>query len=313
MAQLSNFVSGKKELQKRLKLKLLKSIKDNNRLPKDFPKSKAHYHLKPFILYGLVKRIGYGTWEITDLGKQVLSTKELQKTTYDTPFVTGKKELQKIRGHGFMWTLKLPSKAYLNPTQRKTITKGQILKNNVVKATIRGHNVHFCLRSVVIYFNKNESYIGSTANDSYKLALYEFQKIIQTIENIYNTSLRINKYYKFKLSKQHYGHLNNEFAVHYHKKGKFLRVEDKGKEWLIIDFSSNQYIEMETTDSDRAKYDMDTIITPTMNTLRHDPKILERLNAENEQMKAILETTQKAVKLLLEERDKSIAIDRFKY
>jgi hypothetical protein len=142
-----------------------------------------------------------------------------------------------------------------------------------------------------VYFNPDVSYLSSSAKDSYKEALFEFEKLINKLESLYRTSFRIKKHYKFKVAKQHYGDLNNEFAISYKKNNHAVRVYDEGKEWLNIDFSSKQYLETETVDSNRAKYDMDSIITPLMNTIRHKPKILsdheERLlKAEERLLKA---------------------------
>lgn len=303
-----------KTSSKSLKLNILRSISEQNKLPENISKSKLHYHLKPFIVNKLVKKVGYGVWELTTLGKYSLQLQQVQILSLDTSVVIGTSKVQKIRGHGFMWKLQLPKKAYLKTNKRLKLTKdAELLQNKTIKLKINDHIVHLGMRTIVIYFNKNKSYIGKTAKDSFKLAVYDFEKVLAKLEQLYKTSLKIKKTYKFKVCKNHYGHLNNEFATYYKEKGRTITILDKGKEWLTIDFSQKKFIETETIDSNQAKYDMDNIITPTMNTLRRDPFILKRLTEENNQLKIILEDTQKAVKILLEERHQSINIDRFKY
>ena len=292
----------KKTTSKNLKLTILKSISENNKLPENISKARCSYHLKSFLIGKLVRKVGYGTWEITDLGKRVIDLEQVKNYNLVTTFKPSNLKLlkkTKIRGHGFMWVLKLPARAWLSPKQRLKILKdGVETGNKTIKATIKGHKVHFCARSIIIYFNPNESYVGQSAKDSYKLALYEFEKLITLFEKIYAVSLRINKRYKFKVARQHYGDLNNEFAVHYKQHNKSLRVFDEGKVWLTLDFSSKQYIEAETVDPERAKYDMDAIITPTMNTLRHDPLLLQRLQKENQELKELILDMQQSIKLI---------------
>jgi hypothetical protein len=303
-----------KTTSKSLKLNILRSILDDNKLPENISKSKLNYHLKPFIVNKLVERVGYGVWRLTKLGKATLDLKQLQILSLDTSFVIGNLKFSKIRGHGFMWKLKLPKKAWFPLNKRKSLLRDYSeLQNKTIKLLINNNIVHLGLRTIVVYFNKNKSYIGRSAKDSYKLALYDFEQVLRKLENIYNCSLRIRKHYRFKVCKNHYGHLNNEFAVHYKEHGKSLIVRDEGKEWLSLDFSQKRFIEAETIDSERAKYDMDNIIVPTMNTLRHDPYLLKTLKKENEEIKLILKDTQDALKVLLEERRTSFNIDRFKY
>jgi len=307
-----------KTSSKKLKLYIISTIKNKNKLPDDVAKNKCNYHLKPFLKAGLVIKKGYGVWELTKKGEVYLDKKELQLLSLDTSFVIGKTKVQKIRGHGFMWKLKLPSRAYYSQEQRIKLLKRAKkeclpLHNKTIKTTIRDHKVHLAGRSIIIYFNKEISYIGKTALDSYREALFEFNKLINILERYYGVSLRIRKNYKFKVCKNHYGDLDNEFAVHYRKEGQFVRVFDEGKEWLVIDFSDNKFTETETTQTGRAKYDMDNIITPTMNTLRHDPHLLKNLKEENEELKKMFADTQKIVRHLLEKEGSAINFDTFKY
>ena len=314
-----------KQVQKRsskdLKLYIIKSIFESNKLPDGISKSRCNYHTKPFLKEGLIEKRGYGVWCLTKKGETLLNTKQLQKLSLDTLVVPGglsKSKKQIIRGHGFMWKLKFPEKAHCDLDYRKRLLKRNKrdyieLNNKNLKISIRDHKVHLGLRAAIVYFNPDISYYGKSALDSYKEALLEFNKVIKVIEGIYSKSLRIRDLYKFKVCKNHYGDLNNEFAIHYKNKGKFVRVYDNGKEWLVMDFSDKKFIEAETTSSDRAKYDMDNVISPTMNTLRDDPGIIKRLDEENRILKESLRTLQESVKFLMDREGRSINREKFIY
>jgi len=312
----------KQEVQKRssknLKLYLLEQIFLNHRLPKDIKKNIANYHLKPFLVNKIIDKKGYATWQFTKLGLYLYENKQLQIYQRHNAFVTHKKPKTKIRGHGFMWTVKLPHKCTLSSEKRYNLLKRHnfeitTLDKGKQKVFIRGHNIHFNTQSLTIYFDKTMSFIGKSASESYKLAVFELEAIIKRAEKVYGTSLRIKKRYKFKIGRQHYGHLNNELALHYNKQNKFVRVFDNGKEWLTMDFSDKQYIEAETLDKDKAIYDQDAVIQPFMNTIRHDPNILTKLVKDNQQLKELLDSNQQMLKVLLEERKKAESFNSFKY
>ena len=312
--QLQNLTS------KKLKLYIIKTIFEQNKLPKEVPKNKVHYHLKPFLKNKIVEKKGYGTWQLTKLGRYLWESKQLQILKRDNSFQARKnsKQKTKIRGHGFMWTLQIPHRCQLNSEKRRKLAQSQgfqpiELDKGKQKIFIRGHNIHLNQRSITVYFDKTLNFMGKSANESYKAALFEFEQVIRKAEKIYNSSLRIKGFYKFKVSRQHYGHLDNEMAIHYKNNNRFVRVFDRGKEWLVMDFSDKQYIEAETVDTERAKYDQDSVIQPFMNTIRNDPQIMDKLKKENEELKKIMSDTQEMVKTLMQERNKSINIDRFIY
>jgi hypothetical protein len=310
-----------KTSSKILKLNILKTISEHNKLPENISKSKLNYHLKPFLINKLVEKSGYGTWQITELGKATLNLKQVQILSLVAPVVIGTSKVKKIRGHGFMWKLQLPTKAYLSLENRKKLLRDYSeLHNKVLKTEIKGNIVHLGNKTVIIYFNKHKSYLGRTANESFKSALFDFEKVIHKLENIYHTSLKIRKSYKFKVCRNHYGQLNNELARTYKEAGRTITIADNGRDWLTIDFSQKKFIETETIDSERAKTDMDAIIIPFFNDLRKEPHIISKIRLDNQEIKEELMKTQENLKLavsiikqLAEERNTSIDIDRFKY
>jgi hypothetical protein len=308
-----------KTSSKNLKLYIITSIKEQNKLPSDVPKNKCSYHLKPFLKAELIEKKGYGVWELTDKGKKIINLKQLQKQKLYTLPKSRKiknSKVQKIRGHGYRWHIKLPARAYYSINKRIKVCdiaklKYRKLNNGVIATEILGHKTHLANRSINVWINPDVSYLGSSASESHREALFDFKKIISILERRYGVSLRINKRYKFKTSFKHYGDLGNDFAKEYRKNKDSLRVFDNGKEWLVIDFSEGKFEELETTDNERNIYDMDSVITPTMNTLRHEPNLLCRLRDENQELKEMLLEVQKVNKLLLSEHQKSVNMQRF--
>jgi hypothetical protein len=298
-----------KTSSKNLKLYIISTIKNRNKLPDDVKKNVCSYHLKPFLKAGIVHKKGYGVWEITKKGELYLNKKELQKQGLVTSTRVGKTTLKKkIRGHGFKFKFKLPSRAFYSPEKRMKVChmgklSALLLHNKNIKITIRDHIVHLGLRTVCIYFNKELSFMGGSASKSYKEALFEAEKVFKRIEKIYGVNLKIRGNYRFKIFGQHYGDLENAFAIKCQRNKQFVRVFDEGKEWLIIDFSDNAFREMETVQNDRAKYDMDYIITPFMNKLHKDPKILDKVENKLLRMEKIIERQNNIIEVLVNKQE----------
>jgi len=116
---------------------------------------------------------------------------------------------------------------------------------------------------------------------------------------VYGSSVRIRSSYKFHIVQNHYGDLNNEFAVEARKSGQYVRVKDSsGKAWLLMDFSDGSIVEAETISSSTAKYDMDIVITPFMNKLRSNPKILDLLESDVSRITSLLVKQQSVINSL---------------
>jgi len=304
--------------------RVIKSINSKNRLPKD--KSRQYYsrYVKTLKINGLIERKGYGVWEITKLGREVLNLKDVNKTNLDTivkPAIKKNKlsdsqTIKFVRSHGFMWQIKTPSfllKSKLFKILEKKSFNPLINGNSQIQFYLWGHNIKLSNRSIIINFDKDTYYKSNTAKQGYKTAVYELERLIKRIESILNLNLKYKNGYKFKPCKKHFGNVNNEFAGYYNNKKTFVSILDKGKEWLLIDFSDNKFIELETVDNDRNIIDNDFVIAPFMNKLRNNPEIINKLESENKRLIQLIEDQQKIVSYLLEKDQKSINIDKFKY
>ncbi len=198
--------------------------------------SNLSYYLDKLKKQGIIRRIGYGTWEIL---------KELQipiKSTKDTLPQQLKKPKKETRGHAFIWKVKLPN--IHKWSDRIDILKKHNIDFELVGITkrtpriiIKGKKVWLANTHLTIY--DSDSYFGTNAVESKKLAIDSLLTILRAIENRLQISLQINKNYYFNVRRSHYGLINNALAIQCDKTGKKIYVyNDKGL-WFLIDNSLN--------------------------------------------------------------------------
>jgi len=208
------------------------------------------YYLRRLKEQNLIKKIGYGTWQILNNFEKKEVKKQPKILTHNP---------KNIRGHGFMFKLKIPKIFRWNQREKYFIKKGIKYKNihsNGHSLEILGKKVHLFNNSIIIY--DKYSYIAELAQDSKSLAIYEFKKIIKRLETMLQISLRLNKQYKFKVLKEHYALIKNCMARQYNNEGKKLNVYNSDGLWLIIDNSFNLH-ELEVQ-KNRAKNDSQCVI-----------------------------------------------------
>lgn len=256
-----------------------------------------NYYLKPLRINGIIKKVGYATWDI-DIEKLKAQTckknlKSTPRVTRDTPpeflhvepkkflHVLNNKKLKElvktpdtVRGHGFVITLEIPERQnwkdrkeilIRTKTEYKDIPQGQRIEVN-------GRKVWLTNDSVVVYMGSH-SYFSQTAREARQYIIYDFQQIIQKVETLLRTPLRINKEYKFRISKKHYALIKNEIAHQYNAEHKKLCMRDEGDGviWLTIDDSFN-FGEMEFQHVKTAERDTDNF-KPYINDIRQHPEL----------------------------------------
>lgn len=217
------------------------------------------YYVKRLKKEGVVKQVGYGTWEVID-------TPEIQKKTTARPPYEGKKqargEIQKnileyipesIRGHGFTWTVGVPQnmRNWSNKKRVQYLTHHDIpykalgIFGGGQRLIIKGHKVWLTNKSIVIY--DTDSYFGVTATDAKSTAVHSLISIIRNLERLLHTDFTIGKSWKFKPSRHHYAIIKNALAQQYDEDGLKLevRTSEDNSLWLWID-NSYQMHETET-------------------------------------------------------------------
>lgn len=311
--------TSKKRSKKNFYLYVISEILRKGCLPTIGSKQKLNYYVKSLKTNKLIEKKGYGVWQLTPLGHQCLDKKQVKKFNLGTliqptPFKKNKDDKTWIRTHGLQWSVKLPisySRIGLFKIFKAKGLDPEITGNKTIKIYLLGHNLHFGRNSITIYFDKSVYFKSNTANEGFKAAVYELERLIKRVESITSTSAKIRKIYRFKCCKKHFGDVGNAIATYFAKKSQPIRVFDQGKEWLIMDFSDKTFIETETTDNDRNIVDMDSIVTPFMNKLRHEPKVLDRIDNDADKMVRVMAKMQQQLTFLMEREQKSNNIKRF--
>ncbi len=231
------------------------------------------YYIKPLKIDGIIKKIGYGIWQINEekLKKSSIGNKAKKckkKSAVANPqggdskvFTSFKSD--NVRGHAFQFILKIPKLRNWDK-RREYLTKNKIEYKKVgsnwqgERIMINNYKVWLTPISIVVYFPNFKSFMGKTAKDTKNYAIYEFKRIISKVEALLKVSLRINNNYKFKVSRQHYALIKNSLARQYDKEGNKLFCYTEQGLWFIIDNSYNLH-EAETVHSDTGLTDNEKV------------------------------------------------------
>jgi hypothetical protein len=178
-------------------------------------KQKIQYYLSKLKSERKIMKIGYGVWQT--------STNKVANS---------------IRGHGFMWHLKLPKqiKNWDLILSKKNIPFKTINKGNTHQIYFKENKIWISSKSIIIYDIK--SYFGFNAIDSKRFAFDSIQKFLNDLQfklgiNILTDSINL------KTSRQHYALVKNSLAIQCRKDGSKINVyNDKGL-WFLIDNSYN--------------------------------------------------------------------------
>jgi DNA-binding transcriptional ArsR family regulator len=226
------------------------------------------YYLNKLKQAGLIRKLGYGTWEVVD---DALSVKKTSKNTLrvamDNPqqsnlyFFTQ----DSIRGHAFTFTLKIPEQLrnWTNENREFFLAKRDIQFINLTtfgggqRIIFKGRKVWLTNKSVIIY--EKSSYLAETATDAKSHAIYNFISLIKGLERLLHADFaeHAGRQYSFKVSRQHYALVKNALAKQYDVEDKKLNIySDKGL-WFVIDNSFNLHeaetVHPETADTDSTK------------------------------------------------------------
>lgn len=204
-------------------------------------KQQLNYYLSTLKSNGIIRKIGYGTWEIL----KDLDLKQVKKTTQVGRDNIGFTSIQenKTRGHAFMFILKLPG-VYRNWEKREKIFDQKGIKYKKLhnlgkgqKIIYKGRIVHLKSKSIIIY--ERASYIADLASEAKSKAIYELLKTIRGLERLLSANFQIRGEYQFKVSREHYSLIKNCMAKQYNEEGKKLMISNKNGLWMAIDNSYN--------------------------------------------------------------------------
>lgn len=190
-------------------------------------KQNINYYIRKLKNEGIIEKKGYGTWEVKQLLPNTLT-----------------KRTKEIRGHAFIWVVKLPQEIQ----GLKDKVQGTILNKGQVRIFIKNHKIWIGKKSIVVY--EPHSFYGKTSIDARKYAVISLLEVLQALENKYNIKLHKKI---FKPSREHYGLIKNDLARQYNRKGeKMIIHDDLEGNWLWID-DSKGLGELETNSLVRSK------------------------------------------------------------
>jgi DNA-binding transcriptional ArsR family regulator len=215
--------------------------------------SAVGYHIKKLKEQGVIRLVGYGTWEI-------LKSPESEKKTTANLLYVGKKqpreEIQKnifeyipesVRGHAFMWTVEVPKnmRNWSNDKRIQYLDRHNIAYTSLgifgggQRLMISGHKVWLTNKSLVFY--DTASYFAETAIAAKSTAVHSLLSLIRNLERLLHADFTIGDSWKFKPSRHHYAIIKNALAKQYDDDGLKLEVRtaDDNSLWMWIDNSYN--------------------------------------------------------------------------
>lgn len=221
-----------------LNLSIIEQLKKGI-MPKDISKNlnmsktALQYYLSSLKEQGIIKKIGYGVWQVND-------GKEVQKSTQVTNLNLLK--VDSVRGHAFVFKFKLPENLR-NWDKREELLKSAGIEFKPLKILgggqqliYKGRKVWLTDKSIIIY--EPESFIADFAKEAQSKALFHITELMRGLERHLRANFNINQS-RFKVSRQHYALVKNALAKQYDDEGNKLQCYTGEGLWFIIDNSFN--------------------------------------------------------------------------
>jgi hypothetical protein len=251
--------------EKGVYLTIISSVRNHNKLPVlGLSKQSMNRYVSRLKKEGLIRKIGYATWELKQVNKEVNTPPKTSLTS------------KQVRGHGFIWRLVFPrglSSSFLVQFLSQTGIAYNYSKSNVLRFKYQGYECWWGKSSLVLYCPEESSFYADSAEESKNLCFYEVASIIKELEKGINRSLRCGTQYILKLCRQHYSDIDNRLAKERIKEGKPLHISTDVGEWLLVDLSQG-LPELETVHPKTALKDMDEVIMPFFNDIKLNPSPL---------------------------------------
>ena len=274
----------KEPLIKSFYLCIIDSIKKDSKLPDkkqlNISKQSLNYYVKTLKVDGIIRKIGYGVWEVDqdvlDRLKFIKKTKQVKIKPLARGGMANKEIFtsltKNIRTHGFIVSFQIPLidrwKDRSKFLDKRKIEYRRINKNYEGQSLeFKGFRVWLTNKSIVVYFPKGKSYYSNSASSGKNYALFDTIELIKSLERFFGVSFKINKEYKFKVGRQHYAKVSDDLAKHYRRNNQKLVIKNNKGVWCIADYSFN-VDELETVNKDSADSDLDNVVVPFLNDLK---------------------------------------------
>jgi hypothetical protein len=179
-------------------------------------KQKLQYYLSQLSKKGVIKKVGYGTWEVKDFNSNTIA-----------------KNKRSIRGHAFIWTIKLPqeTKDWVRQLERLKI-EYKLVRGIIPRIYLGNKKVWLGTKTITLY--EPNSYYGENAVESRKYAVVTLLEDLARLEK--ELQFNLGKY-NFSPAREHYALIKNDLARQCNRNGDKINVSDVNGEWLWIDAS----------------------------------------------------------------------------
>ena len=202
----------KREQKKNLNLIIYEFIKHGIRPSKicrilNVKKTALQYYLSTLKKAGLIKKVGYGVWEILDEfdEKKFKKTSRVARNNWGSKFELLRQD--QVRGHAFQFKLLVPERLRNWDKKEEVLSKKGIVFKSLnhlfgggVSLDFKGRKVHLTNSSVIIY--EKESYIADLAKDAKSAAIYHFLKLVRALEKHLKADFSVQGQYKFRVTRQ---------------------------------------------------------------------------------------------------------------
>lgn len=228
-----------------LVLKALKTTSNLSKIKHDLGISKQdlNYFIHKLKQNGQIIKKGRGWYEVLE------GSKNMTKYGDNLP-----KDF--IRGHAYVWEVKIPSKINGWDKRIEILTKNNInfklvgAKFDIPRIKVLGRKIWLCKDHLRIFECKDTSFYEESAPEARRRAFITLLEIVNGIESKLGIIL---KPLKFDCKKEHYALIKNDLAIDCNKKGVILRISDDSGEWLLIDDSLEKGGELENIGKDSLK------------------------------------------------------------
>jgi len=219
------------------------------------PKQTLQYHLSKMTTQGLIRKLGYGTWEVLD---QPDSSEKEVRTSSHVGIVNTPKQVRTfaqtnltrfqqdaVRAHAFVFTLQVPKnlRNWNNEKRTQYLSAHEIpfkllnIGGGGQRIIVKDRKVWLTNKSLIIY--DKSSYFAEDALKAKGSAIATHLSIIRHIERLLHVEFQIGDDYKFRVSRQHYALIYNALAKQYNESGEKLEIRTGKGLWFIIDNSYN--------------------------------------------------------------------------
>jgi len=210
-------------------------------------KQRVNYYISSLKKRNLIRKIGYGVWEIT--GNYIPNKSKNQSMRHQVPSVNLLTP-DLVRGHAFIFVFALPNNLRNWDKREKVLARLKIpfkrmnWYGTAQKIVFQKHKIVLTNKSIVIYEKK--SFFADNSTESKSLAVSYILNLVKALESRFNANFRYSMgQYRFRISRQHYSLIKNSLAKQYDEEGNQLYIYDAGEPWLVIDNSFNLH-ELET-------------------------------------------------------------------